>query len=210
MPNENATPRNACGSAKNRLKNGYAIAIASATTESSTVSQLVTRIVSTKPASAKTAPTTSASHGAMSPRASGRSAVRFTCASNLRSAQSLNAQPAERITIVPTVNTRIRRKPGCPSSAIHSAASVGQSSSRMPIGLSSRTSRSYASSRSTSVRRGGAGGDVTIVADSGESAGSLTARAGAASSTPGVRPSREALRASRTRGARAARASSGD
>src|SRR6476646_5024407 len=30
MPNENATPRNSCGTAKKRLKNGYATAIASA------------------------------------------------------------------------------------------------------------------------------------------------------------------------------------
>ena len=93
-------------------------------------------------AAAIPAATTSASQGSISPRASGRSAVRVTCASKFLSAQSLSAQPAQRIRIVPTVNTRISVSVGLPDVASQSAASVGQSSSRMPIGLSRRTSRS--------------------------------------------------------------------
>ena len=58
-------------------------------------------------AAANAAATTSASHGSISPRASGRPAVRVTCASKSRSAQSLSAQPAQRISTVPTVNTTI-------------------------------------------------------------------------------------------------------
>ena len=102
------------------------------------------------------AATTSASRGAMIPAASGRAAVRATCASKSRSAQSFIAQPAERMTSVPTQNTSTIDARGAPSAASHSADSVGHSSSSVPIGLSSRISRSYASSRSTSVslRRG--------------------------------------------------------
>jgi hypothetical protein len=68
------------------------------------------------------------------------------------SAQSLNAQPAERISTVPSVKITTSVTGGAPRAAIQSAASVGHRSSRMPIGLSSRTSRSHASMRRSSVR----------------------------------------------------------
>jgi hypothetical protein len=59
----------------------------------------------------------------------------------------LIAQPAERISTVPTVKITSSGQDGCPSDAIHSALSVGHSSSRLPIGLSMRTSRKYRGSR---------------------------------------------------------------
>src|SRR5215471_628798 len=148
MPNENAMPRNACGSAKKRLKYGYASVIASAGIDHRIVASLVVASTSTNAQSAKNAPRTSASHGAMTPLASGRFAVRFTCASNLRSTQSLKAQPAERISHVPITKTRISVYVGAPYAASHSAESVGHKSSSVPMGLSSRSSRSYASMRS--------------------------------------------------------------
>jgi len=49
-------------------------------------------------------------------------------------------QPAERISTVPSTNIHVSNQPGWPREAIHNAQSVGQSSSRMPIGLSSRIS----------------------------------------------------------------------
>ena len=192
-------PRNACGSAKKRLKNGYAIAIASAANDSRIVVRLVARTTSANPRSANTAETASASHGAISPRASGRSAVRFTCASNCRSAQSLNAQPAQRMMIVPNVNTTTSVRLGSPSAAIHSADSVGHNSNRMPIGLSRRTSRSYASRRCTSE---------SCACASGRSLVSFTMRAEAVFSTPAARPRPAGRAASDRRAGRAARASS--
>jgi hypothetical protein len=91
---------------------------------------------------ARAAATATASQAGTSPTASGRRAVRSTCGSNRRSAQSLIAQPAERIRSVPIVNTSSCVHVGRPAAASHSAPSVGQSSSSVPIGLSSRTSRS--------------------------------------------------------------------
>jgi hypothetical protein len=53
----------------------------------------------------------------------------------------LIAQPAERISTVPIVKITSSDNDGWPSDAIHSALSVGHSSSRLPIGLSMRTRR---------------------------------------------------------------------
>jgi len=52
------------------------------------------------------------------------------------------AQPAERINTVPRMNIQTILQLGCPREDSHKAHSVGQSSSRMPIGLSSRISLS--------------------------------------------------------------------
>ena len=93
----------------------------------------------------------SASHGRMRPAASGRARVRSTSASKLRSAKSFIAQPAERMTTVPSTKIHSTANGGLPKEAIHSAQSVGHSSSRMPMGLSRRTSFSYASRRARSV-----------------------------------------------------------
>jgi hypothetical protein len=60
----------------------------------------------------------------------------------LRSAKSLIAHPAERISTVPRTKISTNAFGGQPRAAIHTAQSVGQSSSKMPIGLSSRISRS--------------------------------------------------------------------
>jgi len=49
-------------------------------------------------------------------------------------------QPAERISTVPRMKTQSTMRSGRPSAASHSAHSVGHSSSKMPIGLSSRIS----------------------------------------------------------------------
>ena len=49
------------------------------------------------------------------------------------------AQPALRIRKVPAMNTPSRCQPGQPPAAIHSAESVGHSSSRLPAGRSQRT-----------------------------------------------------------------------
>lgn len=94
-----------------------------------------------KATSASTAATASASQGAIRPAVSGRSLVRLTCLSKSRSAQSLIAQPAERIRTVPTTKIATSAGGGCPSAAIHMAHSVGHSSSSVPIGLSMRTRR---------------------------------------------------------------------
>jgi hypothetical protein len=77
----------------------------------------------------------------MRPLVSGRSAVRLTCRSKSRSAKSLIAQPAERISTVPIVKIATSDHSGFPSDASHSATSVGQSRSRLPIGLSRRIRR---------------------------------------------------------------------
>ena len=64
--------------------------------------------------------------------------VRSTCASTLRSAKSLMAQPAARMKIVPkTIATKVT-KSGIPSAAIQSAHMVGQKTNSVPIGLSKR------------------------------------------------------------------------
>ncbi|MNR38100.1 hypothetical protein D3C85_1561750 [compost metagenome] len=57
-----------------------------------------------------------------------------------RSAKSLITQPAERIKKVPRVKISSSCQSGWPAEAIHSAHSVGHSSSRVPIGLSIRIS----------------------------------------------------------------------
>ncbi|MNN19027.1 hypothetical protein D3C81_1322540 [compost metagenome] len=67
--------------------------------------------------------------------------MRFTCLSKSRSAQSFMAQPDERIRNVPTKKIQKMPQAGGPSAAIHSAHSVGHSSSKVPMGLSIRTSR---------------------------------------------------------------------
>ena len=97
---------------------------------------------SRKAQQASAAATASASHGLISPAASGRPAVRSTEPSKRRSAQSLTAQPAERIRTVPMVKMTMSEALGRPCAASHSADSVGHSRSAMPIGLSSRMSRS--------------------------------------------------------------------
>ena len=68
------------------------------------------------------------------PLVTGRCAVRLTWRSNSRSATSLTQQPALRMSTVPSVNTMTRCQPGKPPAAIHSAASVGHSSSSQPAG----------------------------------------------------------------------------
>ena len=115
-------------------------------TSAGTDSAIVVRLVASTSRNARNAsaaPTTSASHGVEFRRsqAAGR-AVRSTWASNRRSAQSLIAQPAERMRIVPSVKMTMSDADGAPSAASHSADSVGQSRSAMPIGLSRRMSRS--------------------------------------------------------------------
>src|SRR5947208_5397083 len=124
MPNENAIPRNACGIAKKRLKNGYAIAIATAGIDHAIVARFVGKI-STNAASASTIASTNASRGAMIFAASGRDAVRLTPASKSRSAQSLNAQPAERVSNVPMAKIATSETEGTPSAANQSADIVG-------------------------------------------------------------------------------------
>jgi hypothetical protein len=99
--------------------------------------------VSTSPnaISIRAANNSSASTGATSPVASGRSAVRATCGSIFRSAKSLITQPAARTTIVPSTRIRKTLGSGRPSDAIHSAHNVGHSSNQMPIGRCIRMSR---------------------------------------------------------------------
>jgi len=77
----------------------------------------------------------------ISPDGMGLSLVRSTWASILRSAKSLIAQPAERITKVPAINISTTFGSGLPLEANHSAQSVGQSSSSVPTGRSIRVSR---------------------------------------------------------------------
>ena len=57
------------------------------------------------------------------------------------------AQPAERISTVPSVKMPTSVQSGLPLDASHRAISVGHSSSKMPIGLSSRIRRKYKFSR---------------------------------------------------------------
>src|SRR6478736_3285258 len=125
---------------------------AAPTNEKQTV--LVSRRVTSHNASSTSTPnSTSASCGETSRMASGRPRVRFTCGSMLRSAKSLITQPAERITMVPAMNTNssfdegMRCAPGSARAAIHSAHSVGHSSSRMPTGRSSRISCAWCHAR---------------------------------------------------------------
>jgi hypothetical protein len=102
-------------------------------------------VVSTSPkaASASTAPSASASRTETAPLVTGRCAVRLTWRSNSRSATSLMQQPALRIRMVPSVNTASRCQPGKPSAAIHSADSVGHSSSSQPAGRFQRIRSRY-------------------------------------------------------------------
>jgi len=103
-------------------------------------------VSSTRPSasSIRTAVVTSASRGVSSPVASGRRRVRLTWPSILRSAKSLMAQPAERVSTVPSVKMHSRPRGGMPSAANHSAHSIGHSSRKIPIGRSSRVRRTRA------------------------------------------------------------------
>ncbi len=139
-PHANAMPSTNCGAEKNRFVNGYSTVTAAPTIASNTVSLFS---VSTRPSaiSISAANRSSASIGATSPVASGRSAVRSTWPSIRRSAKSLITQPAERATIVPSTRIRNTCCCGLPAAAIQSAHNVGNSSSQMPIGRCSRMSR---------------------------------------------------------------------
>ena len=96
--------------------------------------------------SAKTAPNAKASFTPMRPLVTGRSAVRFTCRSKLRSATSFKQQPALRIKIVPSVNTAIKCQPGKPSAATHKADKVGHNKSSQPAGRFQRIKSKYRTS----------------------------------------------------------------
>ena len=52
------------------------------------------------------------------------------------------AQPAERMSSVPSVKIPMMTQDGAPEVATHSAVSVGQRRSSVPIGLSRRINRS--------------------------------------------------------------------
>jgi hypothetical protein len=95
---------------------------------------------SAKAAAASKAPSIKASIGDSAPLVTGRCAVRLTWRSKSRSATSLMQQPALRISTVPKLNTSSKCQPGKPSAAIHSALSVGHSSSNQPAGRSQRIS----------------------------------------------------------------------
>mmetsp|Transcript_33908 Transcript_33908/g.79383 ORF Transcript_33908/g.79383 Transcript_33908/m.79383 type:complete len:402 (+) Transcript_33908:1753-2958(+) len=116
-------------------------------------------VVSTRPkaSSASAAPSSRASLADTAPVVTGRWAVRLTWRSKSRSATSLTQQPAERISTVPSVNTASRCQPGKPSAAIHSADSVGQSSSSQPAGRSQRMSCRYRLNREGWAGPGAAG-----------------------------------------------------
>src|SRR5690625_5326759 len=83
-----------------------------------------------------------------SPVAMGRSRVRLTCPSTLRSAKSLITQPAERITNTPSTKITNRCQLGKPSAASHNAHSVGQSNKKVPMGRFKRVRRKYTPRRS--------------------------------------------------------------
>ena len=55
----------------------------------------------------------------------------------------MTAQPDERMRKVPAVKMATTYQGGTPPAAIHKAQSVGHSKSRVPIGLSMRTSLTY-------------------------------------------------------------------
>ena len=57
---------------------------------------------------------------------------------------SFITQPAERISIVPRENMKVSSIDGIPSLAMTRAAKVGQSSNKVPTGLSKRISMRYA------------------------------------------------------------------
>ena len=57
---------------------------------------------------------------------------------------SFITQPAERISIVPRENIKVSSIDGIPSLAMTRAAKVGQSSNKVPTGLSKRISMRYA------------------------------------------------------------------
>lgn len=76
----------------------------------------------------------------IAPVTRGRSFVRSTNPSTLRSAKSLITHPALRIRKVPRVKMATKCSGGKPSAAIHSAANVGHSSNNVPTGLSRRMS----------------------------------------------------------------------
>ena len=106
---------------------------ASAPKDMAMVCQLVvsTRAKATK---ASAAPTASDSLTEMRPLVTGRCAVRSTWRSKSRSATSLTAQPALRMSTVPSVKTTSRCQPGKPPAASHSAIQVGHSSRSQPWG----------------------------------------------------------------------------
>ena len=120
-----------------------------ATNDSATVGALVVS-TSAKAASASTAPTRQRFVRPARRRGSpAAAAVRSTWRSNSRSATSLTQQPALRIRTVPSTNTASRCQPGKPSAAIHSADSVGHSSSSQPAGRFQRIRSRYSARRFT-------------------------------------------------------------
>jgi hypothetical protein len=63
----------------------------------------------------------------------------------------LTAQPAERISTVPSKNISTMYQAGRPAPAIHTPHNVGQSNNRIPIGLFKRVSCKYSNSRSARI-----------------------------------------------------------
>ena len=96
------------------------------------------------PAARRTARNTSALRTVTWPLGNGRSRVRATWASKSRSQMSLKVQPAPRIARAPMPNIanriRLSRDSGC-GEAKAIDHQHGNSSSQVPIGLSSRASR---------------------------------------------------------------------
>src|SRR5699024_2389371 len=72
------------------------------------------------------------------PEVSGRSLVRETCLSKLRSAISLITQPAERIKKTPSIKIKKTFSEGFPLDATQIPQSVGHINKRLPIGFSTR------------------------------------------------------------------------
>jgi hypothetical protein len=135
-------PKYSCGRAKNRFTKGYEAVSAAPTNDSLTV-RGSSRVTSHSAQAHSAANRRSASMGETRRAASGRARVRLTRGSMLRSARSLMMQPALRMTTTPSTKMMSTRWSGWPCPAIHSAHSTGHSRSQMPIGLSSRASRTY-------------------------------------------------------------------
>ena len=91
--------------------------------------------------------TSQASQGCRLFWARGRFCVLGTPPSKWRSAKSLMAHPALRVSQTPATKMKNRRAGGCPRPASQSDQSVGQSRSRAPIGRFRRVSRAYSPSR---------------------------------------------------------------
>ena len=111
----------------NRFMNGYTATSATAAKERMMVLSFV---ISTKPKLIRdrTAKQRKASFLVSDPMASGRRCVLATFPSILWSAKSFTQQPAERMSAVPATKINSSENGGKPSSAIHSAEIVGQSS----------------------------------------------------------------------------------